>query len=48
VAGQLVEQPDAAVTGIVLSFSVAPAALIAVSLTTLARYPLRRRDIDPA
>lgn len=48
VAGQLVEQPEAAVTGIVLSFSVAPAVLIAVSLVTLARYPLRRGDIDPA
>ena len=47
VAGRLVEQPDAAVTGIVLSFSVAPAVLIAVSLVALARYPLRRGDIDP-
>lgn len=46
VAGQAVVQPDAAVTGIVVSFSVAPAALIALSLVTLARYPLRRRDVD--
>jgi Na+/melibiose symporter-like transporter len=48
VAGQMVEQPDAAVTGIVLSFSVAPALLIGLSLLALARYPLRRGDIDPA
>ncbi|MBD3941340.1 MFS transporter [Microbacterium sp. NEAU-LLC] len=47
-AGQVVEQPDAAVTGIVVSFSLVPAALIALSLVTLARYPLRRADIDPA
>ena len=39
-------QPDAAVTGIVVSFSVVPAALIALSLVALARYPLRRRDVD--
>lgn len=48
VAGQAVVQPDAAVTGIVVSFSVVPAALIALSLVTLARYPLRRRDVDAA
>ena len=45
-AGEVVQQPDAAVTGIVVSFSLVPAALIAVSLVTLARYPLRRADID--
>ena len=45
-AGQIVEQPDAAVTGIVVSFSLAPAVLIALSLVALARYPLRRTDID--
>jgi Na+/melibiose symporter-like transporter len=45
-AEQQVTQPDAAVTGIVVSFSVVPAALIAVSLVALARYPLRRRDIE--
>ena len=43
---QVVQQPDAAITGIVLSFSLAPAVLIALSLVTLARYPLRRADID--
>jgi GPH family glycoside/pentoside/hexuronide:cation symporter len=46
VAGVTSEQPDAAVTGIVLSFSVLPAALVAASLLTLRRYRLRRVDID--
>jgi len=45
-AGQTVTQPDAAITGIVVSFSLAPAVLIAASLVTLARYPLRKADID--
>jgi Na+/melibiose symporter-like transporter len=44
--GQAVEQPDAAITGIVVSFSLAPAVLIGLSLLTLARYPLRRADIE--
>ncbi|MBN9195250.1 MAG: MFS transporter, partial [Microbacterium sp.] len=44
-AGTTVTQPAAAVTGIVVAFSVVPAALIAVSLATLARYRLRRHDI---
>jgi Na+/melibiose symporter-like transporter len=39
-------QPDAAVTGIVVSFSVIPAALIVLSLVSLSRYRLRRADID--
>jgi glycoside/pentoside/hexuronide:cation symporter, GPH family len=41
-----VEQPDSALAGIVLSFSVVPAVVIALSLLTLARYRLRRSDID--
>ncbi|WP_396667412.1 MFS transporter [Microbacterium sp. R86528] len=45
-ASELVIQPDAAVTGIVVSFSLVPAILIAVSLVALAKYPLRRADID--
>ncbi|MHC3000565.1 MFS transporter [Microbacterium sp. HJ5] len=45
-AGETVAQPDAAITGIVVSFSLAPAVLIALSLLTLARYPLRRGDIE--
>jgi Na+/melibiose symporter-like transporter len=44
--GQVVEQPDAAIMGIVVSFSLAPAVLIGLSLLTLARYPLRRADIE--
>ena len=39
-------QPDAAITGIVISFSLAPAVLVGLSLLTLARYPLRRTDIE--
>lgn len=46
VAGATVEQPDAAITGIVLSFSILPAVLMAASLLTLGRYRLRRADID--
>ena len=45
-AGETVAQPTAAVTGIVISFSLAPAALIGLSLLSLARYPLRRGDIE--
>lgn len=48
VADTSVSQPDAAVAGIALSFSVLPAALMAVSLVPLARYRLRRDDIDDA
>jgi len=39
-------QPASAVAGIVLSFSVVPAAIVAVSLIPLARYRLRKEDID--
>lgn len=46
IAGETVVQPDAAITGIVVSFSLAPAALIALSLLALRRYPLRRSDIQ--
>ena len=45
-AGENVTQPDAAVAGIVLSFSVLPAALVLLSLIPLARYRLRRDDIE--
>lgn len=48
VTGQSVTQPDSAVTGIALSFSVLPAALVALSLLVLARYRLRRRDVEVA
>jgi GPH family glycoside/pentoside/hexuronide:cation symporter len=46
VGGQLVVQPVSALTGIVLSFSVVPAAIIALSLWSFSRYPLRKVDID--
>lgn len=46
VAGVQTVQPDAAVTGIVLSFSILPAVLMALSLIPLSRYRLRRADID--
>lgn len=46
VAGTTVEQPEAAITGIVLSFSVLPAVLMGASLLTLRRYRLRRADIN--
>ncbi len=48
VAGSTVTQTGTAITGIVLSFSVAPAVIIALSLLLLARYPLRRSDIESA
>jgi Na+/melibiose symporter-like transporter len=41
-----VAQPPAAIAGIVVSFSLLPAALVLGSLVPLARYPLRRGDID--
>ncbi|MFK0402243.1 MFS transporter [Microbacterium sp. NPDC090225] len=46
VAGAAVEQPDAAITGIVLSFSILPALIMLASLLPLRRYRLRRHDID--
>ena len=46
VADKHAVQSAAALAGIVLSFSVVPAVLIAVSLISLARYKLRKTDID--
>lgn len=46
VAGTTAQQPDAAITGIVLAFSILPALLMAASLLALRRYRLRRADID--
>ncbi len=48
IAGENTVQPEAAVTAIVLSFSILPAALMAVSLIPLARYRLRRSDFQSA
>lgn len=46
VAGETVAQGAAAISGIILSFSLVPALLIAASLLVFRRYPLRRQDID--
>ena len=43
---EVVTQSPTAVAGIVLSFSIVPAALIGLSLMTLVRYPLRRGDVE--
>lgn len=45
VAGESVTQTPEAVSGIVLSFSVVPAALIALSFIPLRRYGLRRQNL---
>lgn len=45
-AGVIVEQPESAIVGIILAFSVIPAVLMLLSLISLARYPLRKADID--
>lgn len=45
-AGVDQSQPASAITGIVITFSVVPAGLCALSLLTLARYPLARADVD--
>jgi GPH family glycoside/pentoside/hexuronide:cation symporter len=36
------------VAGIVLSFSIVPAVIIALSLWSFSRYPLRKADIEAA
>jgi len=46
VGTQQVTQPDSAVIGIILSFSIVPALIIVASLVAFARYPLRKNDID--
>lgn len=46
VAGQSITQAPAAINGIILSFSLVPALLIAASLLVFRRYPLRQSDID--
>lgn len=47
-ANVTVEQPALAVTGIALSFSLLPAALMLASLVTLRRYRLRESDLATA
>ncbi len=46
-AGVLVQQPDSAVIGITLSFSLVPALLMLASLFTLRRYRLTEHDLLP-
>ncbi|GAA3757159.1 MFS transporter [Microbacterium kribbense] len=46
VAGVTVTQPTGAVVGIAVGFSIVPAVLTLISLASLARYRLRRADID--
>jgi GPH family glycoside/pentoside/hexuronide:cation symporter len=41
-------QPTSAIFGIVMSFSVVPAILMALSFIPLFRYPLRKKDVDVA
>jgi Na+/melibiose symporter-like transporter len=48
VAQQEVTQSPEAITGIVISFSVVPAALMGLSLLSLMRYRLRKHDIEAA
>lgn len=47
-AGEAVAQPEAAVAGIAVAFSVLPAVIMLASLLTLSRYRLRERDIPGA
>lgn len=42
----VVVQPDVAIAGIIVSFSLLPASLVLLSLVPLGRYPLRRGDIE--
>ncbi|MBX9245875.1 MFS transporter [Actinotalea ferrariae] len=44
--GAVAEQPASAIAGVVLSFSLLPAVLVAASLTTLRAYPLTRATVD--
>jgi glycoside/pentoside/hexuronide:cation symporter, GPH family len=46
VGAQFVWQSDLAIAGIIIAFSIVPAAFIAVSLVTFRRYRLRKVDID--
>ena len=45
---QVVTQSPAAIAGIVISFSVVPAVIMVLSLLALARYRLRKKDIERA
>lgn len=45
-AETIVEQPQAVLTGIAMTFSVIPVILLSISLVLLSRYKLRRDDIE--
>ncbi|WP_315985005.1 MFS transporter [Rhodococcus sp. WS3] len=45
-AGETVDQPDSAITGIALGFSLAPAALVAISLVVLRAYSSEQEHDD--
>lgn len=45
-AAPVAAQGDVAILGIILSFSVVPALLMAISFIPLLRYPLRRSEVD--
>ncbi len=45
VAGQTITQQTGAINGIILSFSLVPAIIIALTLLSFRRYPLRKDDI---
>ena len=44
-AGQTVTQPDSAIVGVQLAFSVLPVVLVALSLPLILRYPLREETL---
>lgn len=46
VGDQVVAQPGSAIVGIIVAFSVVPAALLVLSILLLRRYRLRRDDVD--
>lgn len=47
-AGESVAQPESAILGIGLSFSVIPAAVMLLSFLTLARYGITESDVEQA
>lgn len=47
VGGETVTQPESAVAGIIVAFSLVPAGILLLSMVFLRRYRLRRADIEP-
>lgn len=48
VGQQVVTQSPAAITGIIVSFSIVPAVIMALSMLSLGRYRLRKSDVEVA